>query len=122
MNKVRNEKVTPEFLKSKISEKYGKQKWIIFCEILLTKGYTLKLYEAKKTFSKYITVIKNGRYFKVRFSNHKPSMTKQIIEKDSDFYVGVSRSGITTTEDALKAVEKHFSKNKLFIRKVEGEK
>ena len=101
-------KVTAEYLNSKVSAKYGKQKWIEFSEILLNQGYTLFVYESKTTYSKYITVVKNGRYFKVRFSNHKPSIDKETL-KDSDFYVGVSNSGITTTNDALIAVKKYFN-------------
>ena len=112
--KIKNQKVTRELLDSKISTRYGKQKWIIFCEKLLAEGYTLTLYEAKKTFSKYITVRKDGKSFKVRFSNHKPALDKQI-KNDSDFYVGYSYSGITTTEDALRAVKKYFNLKKITI-------
>lgn len=114
--KVKHKKVTVELLKSKISERYGKQKWIVFCETLLKERYTLYLYEANKTFSKYITVCKGGRCFKVRFSNHKPAYSKEN-ENDSDFYVGVSNFGTTTTEDALLAVKKFFNLPKITIRK-----
>ena len=113
--KIRNKKVTLEMLKDKISEKYGKQKWIIFCETLLEKGYTLYLYEARKTFSKYITVCKNNKRYKVRFSNHKPALQKETFN-DSDFYVGISNFGTTTTEDALNAVKKYFNQPKIKIR------
>lgn len=114
--KIKHKKITAELLQSKISAKYGKQKWIIFCETLLNEGYTLYLYEAKKTFSKYITVCKNGKQFKVRFSNHKPAFSKEK-ENDSDFYVGVSNFGTTTTEDALRAVKKFYNLPKITIRK-----
>lgn len=113
--KIKYQKVTKEMLKSKVSEKYRKAKWIVFCETLLEKGYSLNLYEASKTFSKYITVSKNGRSFKVRFSNHRPAISKQITN-DSDFYVGVSNFGTTTTEDALKAVEDYFAKPRIKIK------
>lgn len=114
--KIKNLKITAELLKSKVSAKYGKQKWIIFCEILLNEGYTLYLYEARKTFSKYTTVCKNNKTYKVRFSNHKPSFQKETYN-DSDFYVGISNFGTTTTEDALKAVKKYFNQPKIKIRK-----
>ena len=114
--KVKHKKVTPELLKSKISKEYGKAKWIIFCEILLQEGYTLFLYEATKTFSKYITVCKKGKCFKVRFSNHKPAFEKEN-SNDSDFYVGVTNFGITTYEDALRAVKKYFNLPKITIKK-----
>lgn len=113
--KVKNKKVTTELLETKISKSYGKQKWIIFCETLLKEGYTLYLYEANKTFSKYITVRKDNKSFKVRFSNHKPAKDKEFYN-DSDFYVGVSNFGTTTTEDALKAVKKYFNLPKIKLR------
>ena len=113
--KVKNKKVTTKLLESKISKQYGKAKWIIFCEILLAAGYTLYLYEASKTFSKYITIKKGAQSFKVRFSNHKPSFSKEF-NNDSDFYVGITNFGITTYEDALRAVKKYFNKPKITIR------
>lgn len=97
--------VTQEFLDSRKSKFYPVQKWIEFCETLIREGYKLKLYEAKTTRSKYILV--NG-CFKVRFSNHRPSYLKQK-DQDSDFYVGVSNFGTTTTQDALQAVRRKFA-------------
>lgn len=113
--KVKNKKVTKTLLESKISKQYGKAKWIIFCEILLTEGYTLYLYEVSKTVSKYITISKGNQTFKVRFSNHKPAFSKEF-NNDSDFYVGVTNFGITTYEDALCAVKKYFNRPKITIR------
>lgn len=83
-------------------------KWIIFCEQLLARGYQVVVYEAKTTRSKYVYVVKDRRQFKVRFSNHKPRFDAQI-GNDSDFYVGVSHGLVTTTDDALKAVEQYFA-------------
>lgn len=103
MKKATYKWITPQYLESRISKKYGKAKWIEFCEILLEKGYTCQLYEARQTCSKYIYV--NG-YYKVRFSNHKPRLSQQL-KQDSDFYVGVGHLGTFTTEDAIKAVERN---------------
>lgn len=82
---------------------FSKQKWISFCEVLISKGFSIKIYEARETVSKYITVFKDGKYFRVRFSNHKPNYTREK-NKDCDFFVGVTHTGIRTTEDALKAI------------------
>ena len=106
--KASNLKVTKEFLNSRIHKVYGKAKWLQFCEELLDE-YELYLYEARHTFSKYITIKKNDKSYKVRFSNHKPNWRREF-NKDCDFFVGVSNYNITTTEDALKAVNKYFSK------------
>lgn len=83
-------------------------KWILFCEQLLARGYHVVVYEAKTTRSKYVYVVRGQRQFKVRFSNHRPSFDRQI-QSDSDFYVGVSHGLVTTTDDALKAVEEFFA-------------
>ncbi len=110
--KYKNQRLTLEMLKSRISEKYGKAKWIEFCEILLKQGYKLKLYEAKYTYSKYIMIFKGNKSYKVRFSDHKPILQKEL-DNDCDFFVGVSNLGITTTKDALNAVAKHFKKSEV---------
>lgn len=108
MKKVTNFKVTNEFLKSRISEKYGKQKWIQFCEILIQQGYTCYLHEARRTFSKYIKVTNStGKEFIVRFSNHKPIKYREE-RGDCDFFVGVTHLGTSTTEDALNAVYEYM--------------
>lgn len=115
MKKCTYQKITQELLNSKISAKYGKAKWIIFCEILLKAGYNLKLYEARKTFSKYIYVSKAGKTYKVRFSNHKPAKWKEF-NKDCDFFVGIGNLGVTNTNDALNAVENYFNKRSMLCR------
>ena len=107
MKKITNKYLTFELLKQKTSKKYGKQKWIIFAEELLNKGFKVSLYEARRTFSKYLTVEKDGKYFKVRFSNHKPIKEREL-NNDCDFFVGVTNYKVTTTEDALKAVYTFF--------------
>nr|DAU58671.1 MAG TPA: hypothetical protein [Caudoviricetes sp.] len=107
MKKITNKYLTFDLLKQKTSKKYGKQKWIIFAEELLHKGFKISLYEARRTFSKYLTVEKDGKYFKVRFSNHKPIKEREL-NNDCDFFVGVTNYKVTTTEDALKAVYNFF--------------
>lgn len=110
--KANNDIVTSDFLgyRSQRVEKKGFQKprWIYFCEALLAKGYVLELYEARKTVSKYVTVKKEGfPSFKVRFSNHKPIPHREIAG-DCDFFVGHTNLTITNTEQAFRAVAKHF--------------
>ena len=111
VGKADNILVTKEFLDKRasfsINKGYAKQKWIIFCEELLLEGYSVKLYEAKNTFSKYVTVIKDKKQFKVRFSNHKPIYQREI-KKDCDFFVGVTHTGVRTTEDALAKIKSYF--------------
>jgi hypothetical protein len=112
--------VSPAFLKARFERNaklgFGKQKWIIFCERLLANGFSLLLYEVRKTASKYITVQKDGRQFKVRFSNHKPIKGREL-GGDCDFFVGHTHTGIRTTEDAIEAIDFHFKRE---IAKAEG--
>jgi hypothetical protein len=112
--KADNMKITKEYLekRAKFSTNLGytKQKWIEFCEVLLSEGYSLTLYEAKQTYSKYITVHNkhHTKAFKVRFSNHKPIEAKELAGS-CDFFVGVTNLTVTNTNMALDAVRKHFS-------------
>lgn len=89
---------------------FPKQKWVKFCEILLSEGYELSLYEARRTVSKYVTVGRKGaKPFKVRFSNHRPIAQREDAG-DCDFFVGVTNRTVTTTTQALAAVRAHFKK------------
>jgi len=108
--KATNRKVSPEFLKHRQNRAKGfpKAKWIEFCEICMDSGCVVELYEARKTYSKYVSVIKNGKTFKVRFSNHAPIKTREE-RGDCDFFVGHTNFRITTTDDAIKATARFFS-------------
>jgi hypothetical protein len=108
MSKATNMRVTRQFLAQRTAKAerqgYPKYKWIEFCEAMLDLGYDLHLYEARTTFSKYITVSKNWKSFKVRFSNHRPAKERQE-NGDCDFFVGVSHGLVTTTAMAIEAVK-----------------
>lgn len=105
--KITNRILTLEMLNKRVSHRFGKQKWIIFAETLILRGYIVILYEARQSFSKYLTVVKGGKSFKVRFSNHKPLIQKER-EKDCDFFVGKSNFGSTNYTQALIEVYKFF--------------
>lgn len=88
---------------------YDKSRWITFCEIMMKDGFTLSLYEARETVSKYITVLKPGcAPFKVRFSNHRPILAKEL-NGDCDFFVGHTNLRITNTGQAVSACRQHFA-------------
>lgn len=104
---------------------YPVAKWIQFCKILLDDGFTVSYYKEKKTVSKYVHVQRgNSPYYVVRFSNHKP--LKHLEEKETcHFFVGVNHLKTTRTEDALKAVYKHFKvkpRAKTYYDFMEGKK
>ncbi len=84
-------------------------KWIEFCEEMHALGLETHVHAAQTTRSKYVHVCDRARskIFKVRFSNHRPNYLIEAT-KDSDFYVGVTNFGCTTTLQAIEAVRNHF--------------
>ena len=99
-----NESVTADMLNARATwsqeRGYPKQKWIQFCETMLADGFSVSLYEAQKTFSKYVTVSNGKQSFKVRFSNHRPIKRREEAG-DCDFFVGVCNHVTHTTEQAV---------------------
>lgn len=113
--KVANEEITMGMLECKTTIGKPKQKWVQFCEYFLSRGYTLMLYEARRTVSKYITLTHEdhpGKSYKVRFSNHKPNRYKEQTG-DCDFFVGRTHFGVKTTRDAAIAARMHFNDMRL---------
>lgn len=110
MTKATNIKINHNFLKNRVSRQFGKQKWIEFCEVMLDKGFTITLYEARQTVSKYITVNNgHGKTFKVRFSNHAPIKYRELND-DCDYFVGRTHTGTRTTQMAIARVLSYFAK------------
>lgn len=95
--------------KKNSNKSYPLPKWIQFCELMLQLGFKVELYKAMNTRSKYVFITKNNITRKIRFSNHKPAYTKQKIEEDSDYYVGVSHSGVITTEKLIEVIKEEYS-------------
>ncbi|NVM43163.1 hypothetical protein HWX16_23035 [Ochrobactrum intermedium] len=112
MKKATNLNLTAQYLQQRTErlagQGYQKPKWIGFCETVLRAGLTVRLYEARRTVSKYVTVSNSdGRSFKVRFSNHKPIAAREA-KGDCDFFVGVTNQTVTTTSQALAATLSFF--------------
>lgn len=101
-NSERGHIVTEKILEKRIgSGKYGVSKWIQFCRYMMERGYKVKLYEAHKTVSKYVTVIAtNDVSYTVRFSNHKPNRGREL-NGDCDFFCGVTWTGTRTISEAI---------------------
>jgi len=86
---------------------YNAPKYLLFCRDMLRFGLHVHLYEAKTTVSKYVTLSKGGKQFKVRFSNHKPNKGREL-EGNCDFFVGYTHTGVRTTDDAETAALEFF--------------
>lgn len=109
--KARDVVLTQDFLDKRTNwaaeRGYSKAKWVAFSEVLLNAGFHVTLYEARKTLSKYLTISDGNSSFKVRFSNHRPNKGREL-GGDCDFFVGVTHTGVRTTDDAIEAVARHF--------------
>lgn len=110
--KITNELVSRSMLHNRTeglrNAGYSKPKWIAFCEELMKHGYVLELYEARHTYSKYITVKRGDvKFYKVRFSNHKPIKFREE-RGDCDYFVGRTHLRTTNWLMAIRAVHKHF--------------
>lgn len=100
-----NKQFLQERTNKAINRGFPKPKWIEFCEVMIDLGFKLHMYEARKTVSKYITVINGDKKFKVRFSNHRPIKERES-NGDCDFFVGITNFKVTNTDQAIEAVKK----------------
>jgi hypothetical protein len=79
-------------------KQFSPAKYLLFMGQMLKAGWKVRLYKAG--ISKYVFIEKGDDLFKVRFSNHKPIYFREI-ENDCDFYVGVSHTQVSTTEQII---------------------
>lgn len=83
-------------------KQYSTPKYLLFIRDMIEDGWEVKLHEVRV--SKYVFVTKGTQTFKIRFSNHKPILSKEL-EEDCDFYVGVSHKQVSTTQQIMEAVK-----------------
>jgi hypothetical protein len=83
---------------------FDKPKYLRFILRMLREGWQAKLYVANKV-SKYVFVYKGDEIYKIRFSNHKPLVSKEL-DNDCDFYAGISNLHVTKTETIAKIILK----------------
>jgi len=110
--KLNNQRISRQYLERRVAayeaKGYEQPKWISFCYFFLAAGFDVFVYEARQTVSKYITVKKGLKQYKVRFSNHKPIYHREVAQ-DCDFFVGKTNLGVTNTSNAIKATLQHFN-------------
>lgn len=116
--KATNKRVCQDFLNSRTrylqSNGWAKSQWIVFCEEMLRFGLICELYEARNTVSKYITVRDGNDWsvqFKVRFSDHKPILHREMAGS-CDFFVGRTNLKVTTTQMAITTTLDFFKINR----------
>lgn len=87
-------------------KEYATPKYLLFIKNLLEDGWAVKLYTAGV--SKYVFCLKGDHLYKIRFSNHKPRVDKEL-EEDCDFYVGVSNLAVNTTEEIEQIIKDNYN-------------
>jgi len=90
-----------------LNKGFSTPKWIEFSRLMLMNEYRVWVYEAARTYSKYISVLNpyNGKKYRVRFSNHKSNEVREN-ENNCDFFVGRNHNSVSTTADAIGATRK----------------
>ncbi|NCD40588.1 MAG: hypothetical protein EOL88_00700 [Bacteroidia bacterium] len=84
--------------------KYGAPKYLRFILRMLREGWEVKLYIPRSNkISKYVFVKKGEKLYKIRFSNHKPLVQREL-DNDCDFYAGISNLRCMTTEKIAKII------------------
>lgn len=91
-------------------EDFSTPKYLQFMKRCICAGFKVRLHKAETTNSKYVYVDCDVSRFKVRFSNHKPSIENQLEKKNCDFFVGITHDGVYTTNDAWNAMIERFKK------------
>lgn len=83
---------------------YDAPKYLRFILRMLREGWEVKMYIPRKNkISKYVFVSKDDRIYKIRFSNHKPIVQREL-DNDCDFYAGISNLKVMTTEQIAKTI------------------
>ena len=83
---------------------YVAPKSLRFILRMLREKCEVRLYIPRSNkISKYVFVSKDDRIFKIRFSNHKPIVQKEL-DNDCDFYAGISNLKTMTTEAIAKII------------------
>lgn len=98
------------FLSKKYLQRFytnHKPNWVNFCEKLLNSGYIVLLYLSINTESKYITVVKNNKMLKIRYSNHPPNFDS-FNRSDIKFYIGPCNKGMYGEEDIMNCISLYF--------------
>lgn len=114
MKAIQGNKVSEEWIseyEKKVHDKgWPTSKWIEFVRYFMKQGFDVWVYCSRKTLSKYVTLVKGRKTFKVRFSNHMP--IKHLEMRGScDFFVVVTNLGCWTTEQATEAACAFFNVN-----------
>jgi hypothetical protein len=82
-------------------------RWVAFSDIMLGLGYEVDVYRVQGTRSRYVRVYVGKEYYKVRFSDHAPNLTRENYN-DCDYYVGVSNHSVGRMMEAVRRAKEHL--------------
>lgn len=80
--------------------------WVQFCEKFLNEGFVVFLY-LSNTNSKYVTLVKNNKMMKIRFSKHSPNYNTWL-KSDVKFCVGPKFMGMNSESEVYDAIQLYF--------------
>ena len=86
---------------------YNKPKWVLFTEELLDNQFTVIMCLSSTTDSVYLTVMKNNKMLKIRYSNHAPNM-QAYLDGKFDFCIGPTDKGMLNERMVLNAIKLFF--------------
>ena len=99
--------INKEYLQNFYTDK--KPNWVRFCEKLLNNNYTVFLDCLARTGSIYLTVLKNNKMVKIRYSNHWPRLKTWLVGK-VDYFVGPEYLGMISENEILNILKIRFRK------------
>lgn len=86
-----------------------KPKWVKFCEKLLDANYVVFLSYISKNKSAYMTIVKNNKMVRLRYSDHQPKLGNYLYGK-VDYYVGPEHRGMLNENEILNILKLVFGK------------
>ena len=99
--------LSKEYLQNFYTDK--KPKWVKFCESLLSNKYIVFLDCLARTGSVYLTVLKNNKMVRIRYSNHWPRLNTWLKGK-VDYFVGPEFLGMISEHEMLNILKMRFRK------------
>lgn len=70
-------------------------------------GFEVFLYLPEKLTSVYITIVRNRKLQRVRFSNHVTA-EENWLRSDIDYYVGPEKLGMLSQQEVMNAINVYF--------------
>lgn len=84
-----------------------KPKWLLFVENLINDKFQVIMYLPLHTDSIYLTLIKNNKMLKIRYSSHTPKLDT-YLKGNINLYVGPLNQGMLSERQVINAIKLYF--------------